>query len=90
VQQRGTGYRLRVASPGWGQTASYAITERMMPSIINPNEIHYWVGSALGLDDYPIIYRDFTPPRSGAIIGPINRLLGGERGVVPTYGPPVR
>ena len=83
------GYRLRVASPGWGEVASYAILKRMDPYIVNCNQVHPWVGSALGLDQYPIIYRDWQAPRSGGIIvGPINRLLGGDRNLQPSYGPP--
>ena len=81
------GPRLRVASPGWGQSASYFVLKEFEPFIISKSPVA-WVGSALGLDEYPIIYRDFTNPRSNAIFGPINRLLGGERDLQPTYGPP--
>jgi len=84
------GYRLRVLSPGWGETASYAIVLRFEPWIIDRNEVHARVGSALGLDQYPIIYRDFQGPRSGAIAGPIFRALGAERNLAPSYGPPAR
>jgi hypothetical protein len=84
------GFRLRVPSPGWGQTASFAILLRLRPWIINRDEVHSWVGSALGLDQYPIIYRDWGRPFSGSFIGPLNRLFGPERYIVPTYGPPVR
>lgn len=83
------GPRLRVASPGWGESASYFILKEMEPEIIS-KEPETWLGSALGLDQYPIIYRDFTNPRSNAVFGPINRLLGGERNLQATYGPPVR
>jgi hypothetical protein len=82
------GYRLRVASPGWGETASHAIMKRFRPWVIDEDQVHAWVGSALGLDAYPIIYRDWQAPRSGAIIGPAYRLLGGERNLRPSYGPP--
>ena len=84
------GLRLRVMSPGWGETASFAILQRIRPWIIDRNNVEPWVGSALGLDQYPIIYRDFQRPRSGAILGPLNRVLGGERNLTPSYGPPVR
>ena len=82
------GYRLRIAEPGWGQTASFVIAKRFRPWIIYKDEVHGWVGSAIGLDEYPILYRDWSPPLSGAIIGPFFRLLGGERNLTPTYGPP--
>jgi hypothetical protein len=84
------GTRLRVATPGWGQTASFAVLGRFRPWVIDKRQVHAWVGSALGLDEYPIIYRDWAPPLSGGIIGPIYRALGGERNLRPTYGPPLR
>ena len=46
------------------------------------------VAYALRLEQYPIIYRDYRNPRSGGLIGPIYRLLGGERNLRATYGPP--
>jgi hypothetical protein len=82
------GHRLRVASPGWGEPASYAVLSRLLPWVIDPGCVHAWVGSALGLDAYPIIYRDRSHPRSGAVLGPVYRLLGGERDLHATYGPP--
>ena len=83
------GYRLRVASPGWGQMASFSILKRFEPYIISPNCTHPWIGSALGLDEYPIIYRGWESPQSG-LFGPVYRLFGGERDVRATYGPPAR
>ncbi len=83
------GYRLRIAEPGFGQTASFAITKHFRPWIIDQDQVHAWIGSALDLDKYPIVYRDWTPPRSGGlIIGPIYRLLGSEKNLKATYGPP--
>ncbi len=82
------GYRLRVASPGWGETASYFILQELEPWIIDPDTTYPWVAYALGLDQYPLIYRDYENPRSGAIRGPGRRLLGGERNLQATYGPP--
>jgi hypothetical protein len=84
------GPRLRVASPGWGETASYAILRRFMPYVIDCGQTHPWLIYALGLDCYPLIYRDAQSPRSGAIVGPFNRLFGGERGLTTSYGPPAR
>jgi hypothetical protein len=80
--------RVRVASPGWGDTASYVVLMKMRQSIIDMDRPHYWVASALGLDCYPIIYRDARPFRTGWLLGPMNRLCGKERDLVPTYGPP--
>lgn len=84
------GPRFRVGSPGWGEPASYYLLQEFEPWIIQPGCTHPWVGSALGLDQYPIIYRDYTDPRSGAIRGPVRRLFGAERDLQATYGPPVR
>jgi hypothetical protein len=81
------GYRLCVVSPGWGEMASFSILRRFEPYITAPCK-YPWIGSALGLDAYPIIYRDWESPRSG-LLGPAYRLLGGERDLRPTYGPPV-
>jgi hypothetical protein len=66
------GYRLAVLSPGWGETASYYLTLRMEPSIIDCNRRHDWVATRLGLDRYALIRRDLENPRSGLI----NTLLG--------------
>lgn len=82
------GHKLRVASPGWGEIASFAILKRYERYIINSGCVCPWVGSALGLDQYPIIYRDWQSPRSG-LFGPAYRLLGGERELRATYGPPL-
>jgi hypothetical protein len=51
-------HRLRIASPGFGEVASYHITKRLEPWFIAPEEIHAWVNSCLGLDAYPLIHRD--------------------------------
>jgi hypothetical protein len=82
------GGRLRVATPGWGEVASYAVLLRYRPYLIDCTQTHPWVASSLGLDAYPIIYRDMRGPRSGALYGPLYRLFGGERDLMPSYGPP--
>lgn len=83
------GARIRVASPGWGEPASYFLVTKFRPWIVDPDCIHPWVSQALGLDDYPIVYRDPRErPRSTAIYGPIYRLFGGEAGLEATYGRP--
>ena len=77
-----------VASPGWGEMASYYVLREMRPWVLDEQTRHYWVSSALGLNCYPIIYRRrITSPRSG-FLGPLYRLFGGERDLYPTYGPP--
>jgi hypothetical protein len=82
------GNRVRVASPGWGETASYVLLRRFTPWICDPCRTHSWVARALGLDCYPIIYREYEPPRSGLFRAPISRLLGTAPDATPTYGPP--
>jgi hypothetical protein len=82
------GYRLRILSPAYGETASYFITERFGPWILDEGRAYDWIVYQLGLDAYPLIYRDREQhPRSGAIRAPINRVLGHERDVCPSYGP---
>ena len=83
------GPKLRVATQGWGESAAYFVLVDLRPWILSECP-HAWVGSALGLDEYPIIYRDFRNPRSNAVVGPVYRLLGGERDLRPTYGPPMK
>jgi len=84
------GYRVRVLSPSWGESASYIVLKELEPWICEMGCTHPWVGSALGLDEYPIIYRDYQNPRSNALISPLYRVVGGERDLRATYGPPVR
>ncbi len=50
--------RLRIASPGWGESASYFVTLQLADWILDPRQTHDWVAHALGLDDYPIVRRD--------------------------------
>jgi hypothetical protein len=83
------GPKLRVASPGWGESASYFVLLEMQPWIISQCAVPD-IGSALGLDQYPIIYRDWANPRSNAVFGPIRRAFGAERNLQATFGPPVR
>jgi hypothetical protein len=83
------GNPVHVAVPGWGETASYRVLCRMEPWIIQGHVVHTWVASALGLDRYPIIYRDWQNPQISGFGGPIGRLLGNEWDLQPTYGPPV-
>jgi hypothetical protein len=59
--------RVRAASPSWGETASWFVMKRYERYVINADCKHMWLVAALGLDRYPIIYRDLEPPRSGAV-----------------------
>ena len=89
VSSLSQGFRLRVASPGWGETASYFVLKELKPWICDTGVTHPWVGSALGLDEFCLIYRDYQNPNSG-IVGPLFRVFGGERDLKATMGPPVR
>jgi len=72
--QRG---RLRILSPGFGQTASWTVTQRFRPFILDTRETHEWVYSYLGLEEYPIYRRDFgRNPRTGFYWSRIKLLLG--------------
>lgn len=81
------GPRTRVLSPGWGEVASYAITLRARPWFLEDTH-QDWVAVGLGLSAYPIIYRELRPPLSGTYLGAVRRLLGHERDLRPTFGPP--
>jgi len=83
------GPKLRVASPGCGESSSFFVLKEMEPWILSKCPVPE-IGSALGLDQYPIIYRDWGNPRSNAATGTAFRLLDGERDLRATYGPPAR
>lgn len=68
------GHRVCVLSPGFGETASYRVTRRFQPWVIDPCRRHDWVASRLGLDAWPLRRRDWEPPRSG----PFFSLFGGN------------
>ena len=83
------GERVRVLRAGWGESASYVALREFDPWIIDCNRIHTWVGKALGMDCYPIIYRDWEDPRSaGFVRAPFRAALALNRDAIPTYGQP--
>lgn len=82
------GYRLRITSPYWGQVAAHHVEREFKPWFLGPGQPHTWVSSRLGLDAYPIIYRDFGEnPRSGGMQGYLRAVLRRPE-PQPTYGPP--
>ncbi len=81
------GHRLRIISPGWGDTASHFVLESLMPWIVDRAKTHDGIATALGLDAYPIAYRKaYERP----ILKPITgvQLFLHDGLPVPTYGPP--
>ena len=54
-------FRPRIASPGWGEVASSIVRDRFEPHILDGGQIYPWVAEALGLRQYPMIYRDGGP-----------------------------
>jgi hypothetical protein len=73
------GHRLRILSPGFGQTASWVVGQRFGRFIQNTDETYEWVYAYLGLEDYPIYRRDFDDnPRTGFFWSRIKLLLGTE------------
>jgi hypothetical protein len=87
VSSLADGYRLRFGSPGWGETASYRVLDELWPWVLDRERVYHWVGCALGLDRYPIIYRGWAPPRSEVLWGALDWLLGREDDLSVTYGP---
>jgi hypothetical protein len=61
--------RMRVASPSWGETASYWIIKRyqLQRFLLNPRKKHCWLVPQLGIQHYPIRYRELEPPRTGVL-----------------------
>lgn len=51
-------FRPRIASPGWGEVASDIVKDRFEPYILDGQQIYPWVAEALGLRQYPLIFRD--------------------------------
>jgi hypothetical protein len=49
--------RLRITSPGFGEVASYYIAHRFEPGLMDPEQVHPWVGTCLGLENHPITPR---------------------------------
>lgn len=71
------GYRLRIISPSYGETASFYITHRYRRWICNPHQVHEWVYDRLGLHAYPTVHRAWNEhPRSGIFWGGLRNLLG--------------
>src|SRR5262249_5620483 len=48
---------LRICSQGFGEVASYYITRRYEQWLINPEQVHLWVGNLLGVQRHAIIWR---------------------------------
>jgi hypothetical protein len=66
------GYRVRVLSPWFGETASWAVLQRYRPFIYDTDQTYDWVYEYLGLRCYPINRRDYGNPRAG----PLRSALG--------------
>jgi hypothetical protein len=82
------GFRRLVAITAWGETASFDLLRSFRRWIVDKNATEPWVASAIGLDQYPIIYRNWGNPHSNVLAGPVFRALGGEAQVHSSYGPP--
>jgi hypothetical protein len=65
--------RLRIASPGWGHSASYAITVRYRDGIVDYDTTYPWILHCLGLSGYEMQERDFS--RGNPTIAPVMRTL---------------
>ncbi len=74
-----SGYRVRVLSPWFGDTASWAILQRFRPHILDTGQTHEWVFAYLQLGCYPLTRRDFEDPRNG----PLRRTPGAALGREP-------
>jgi hypothetical protein len=62
----------------WGETASFFIVQRFEPWIIDRGSYHDWLIVALRLDQYPLIWRQHEPPRSGGIRTAFRTVSGRE------------
>jgi hypothetical protein len=82
------GPRLYVPSPYWGESASYHIVGRLQPWILCASPAYDWIVYRLGLNAYPLIYRDRISTCCRAPQGPLRRLVEGECDLQASYGPP--
>ena len=87
VSSLADGYRLRLGNPRWGEAASYRVLEELRPWVLDGGRVYAWVGCALGLGRYPIIYRGGDPPRPEVLWGTLDWLLGQDEDPTATYGP---
>jgi hypothetical protein len=87
VSSLADGYRLRLGIPAWGEAGSYCVLNELEPWLLDRERVYDWVGCALGLGRYPIIYRGWASPRSAALGDALDWLLGAEDGLTATYGP---
>lgn len=53
------GERRYIGVFGYGAAAASVIVQKYSPWLIEPEHSHHWVGSLLGLDEYPLVYRPF-------------------------------
>lgn len=66
--------RLRIASPGWGHFASWAITCKLRPWMLDTTGDYEWVFDALEVCEHPIERRELdVNPRTS--LSPAHRLL---------------
>ena len=61
--------------PGFGEVASYWISLRFRPWLIEPRRSHDWVASRLGLDGWPIVRRDWGWLGDGLLHGAIRSVF---------------
>lgn len=83
------GNGLHWISPWWGEPAGWVVLLNMRPWVIDPCRTHPWVGSALGLDAYPLRWREgYAITTFAALLEQFHTLLSGGRWPESTYGPP--
>jgi hypothetical protein len=81
--------RLNILDPLYGEPATYVILQEFRPYLINECCKHYWLCAPLGLNCYPIIYRNMEKPRSGPVCGGVSTFLGRQPPAIPSFGPPI-
>ena len=59
VSSLADGHRLRFGIPVWGEVASCRVLNELSPWVLDRGRVCPWVGCALGLGRYPIIYRSW-------------------------------
>jgi len=70
------GRTLRVPTVNFGETASYDITLRLTPWVLDGGRKHPWVSARLGIDGYPMVRRELENPRSGVVAWALQGIVG--------------
>jgi hypothetical protein len=59
VEEMLRGDRRFIGICGYGAAAASSVVQTFSPGLVEPHQTHAWVGTLIGLDEYPLIWRAF-------------------------------